>query len=141
MRQMGLGWGQALKHDLSKLGPKEFGPYREYFTGKSGVTGTRDPETYNKWRTAVQHHYHSPGNMHHYRALGLKSTAVPLKYRMEAVADWHSVQKTKGSTHESFSSWFERLRDKLPIDEETRTEINKRLGLTKKAVKILQKIY
>jgi hypothetical protein len=58
---------------------------------------------------------------------------------MEAVADWHSVQKTKGRTNESFPEWYNRLRDKLPIDEETRGEINKRLGFTKKAEYILEK--
>jgi hypothetical protein len=139
MRQMNLGWGQALKHDLSKLGPKEFGPYREYFAGPTGVTGTNDPKTHELWRAAVRHHHNAPGNLHHYRALGLKGTVAPLKYKMEAVADWHSVQKTKGRTNESFPEWYTRLKDKLPIEEQTRMEIDKRLGLTKKAAYILEK--
>ena len=139
MRQMNLGWGQALKHDLSKLGPKEFGPYREYFAGPTGVTGTNDPKTHELWRAAVRHHHNAPGNLHHYRALGLKGTVAPLKYKMEAVADWHSVQKTKGRTNESFPEWYTRLKDKLPIEEQTRMEIDKRLGLTKKAAYVLEK--
>ena len=129
MRQMGLGYGQALKHDLSKLSPAEFGPYRNWFTGPKGITGTRDPETYKKWRAAVEHHYHAPGNLHHYRALGLKQSTVPLKYRMEAVADWYSVQKTKGATNEAFPDWYKRLRTKLPIIPETQKAIDERLGI------------
>jgi hypothetical protein len=133
MRQMGLGWGQALKHDLSKLSPAEFGPYRNWFAGPKGVTGTRDPDTYAKWRTAVEHHYHAPGNLHHYRALGLKQSVVPLKYKMEAVADWYSVQKTKGATNEPFHDWYKRLRTKLPIAPETQSAIDERLGIKKEA--------
>jgi hypothetical protein len=133
MRGMGLGWGQAFKHDLSKLSPAEFGPYRNWFAGPKGITGTRDPETFKNWRTAVQHHYHAPGNLHHYRALGLDQSTVPLKYRMEAVADWYSVQKTKGATNEHFTDWYKRLRTKLPIASDTQAAIDQRLGLDKKA--------
>lgn len=129
MRQMGLPLSQALKHDLSKLSPSEFGPYRNWFTGPKGVTGTRDPETYKTWRTAVQHHYHAPGNMHHYRALGIPQSSVPLKYKLESAADWFSVAKTKGTTNENFSEWYKRLRTKLPLDQETKTVINQRLGI------------
>lgn len=140
MRQMGLPWGQALKHDLSKLGPKEFGPYREYFAGTTGVRGTNTPETHELWRQAVRHHHNAPGNLHHYRALGLKGTVVPLKYKLEAVADWYSVGRTKGITNESFPEWFTRLKDKLPIDEYTKSTIGERLGITKKAGIILRNL-
>ena len=134
MRSMGLGWGQTLKHDLSKLSPSEFGPYRDWFEGPSGIKGARSPETFAKWKQAVQHHYHSPGNIHHYRALGLKQTTVPLKYKMEAVADWYSVSKSRGLTNESFPQWYGRLRDKLPIAPDTKQTIDKRLGLKKEAI-------
>ena len=134
MRSMGLGWGQALKHDLSKLTPTEFGPYRDWFAGPKGIKGTRDPELYAKWRESVQHHYHSPGNMHHYRALGIKQSKVPLKYRLEAVADWYSVGRSRGITSESFPEWYGRLKDKLPISPDTKNTIDTRIGLKKEAI-------
>ncbi len=130
MRTMGLGWSQALKHDLSKLSPAEFGPYRDWFNSPRGIQGSRDPEVFKKWRDAVQHHYHSPGNVHHYRALGLKQTTVPLKYKMEAVADWYSVSRARNLTNESFPEWYTRLKDKLPIAPDTKKEIDRRLGTT-----------
>jgi hypothetical protein len=134
MRTMGLGWGQTLGHDLSKLKPSEFAPYRDWFEGPAGIKGTRDPETYKTWRAAVQKHYHSPGNLHHYRALGLDQTTVPLKYKMEAVADWYSVSRSRGLTNESFPEWYGRLKEKLPIAPETKKEINTHLGLNKEAL-------
>ena len=134
MHQMGLGTGQALKHDLSKITPNEFRTYRDWFEGPKGITGERDPETYKTWRNAVNTHYHRPANLHHYRVLGIDKTTVPLKYKMEAVADWYSVGKTKGRINETFPEWYSRLKDKLPIEPEVKNVIDERLGMKKEAM-------
>lgn len=139
MRQMGLGWGQALKHDLSKLSPAEFGPYRDWFAGPKGINGTQDPAVFSKWRKAVTHHYNSPGNLHHYRKLP-SLTPIDDKYKLEAIADWYSVAKTKGTTDKPFKQWYIENRHKLPTENHIRAEMNKRLGLTKKAEIVLKKI-
>lgn len=128
MHQMGLPLTQAAKHDLSKLGPKEFGPYRNWFEGTKGIKGSRDQATYNQWRTAVDHHYRAPGNLHHLRALKLNPAQVPLKYKMEAVADWYSVGKTKGIVGTSFPKWYRTQRATLPIDRDTREMIDMQLS-------------
>lgn len=139
MRQMGLGWGQALKHDLSKLSPAEFGPYRDWFAGSKGMRGTRDPQVFSKWREAVNHHYNSPGNLHHYRKLP-STTPIADKYKLEAIADWYSVAKSNGITNQSFKEWYAANRHRLPTENHIRAEMNKQLGLTKKAEYILTKL-
>ena len=127
MREADLGWGQTLKHDLSKFGPSEWPQYVAYFNGPTGITGTNDKETYMEWRKAVQHHYKN--NEHHWRALHKEPKDVPMKYRLEAIADWYGVNRAKGKTEASFKNWYRDKETFLPIDNATKEEMRKRLGM------------
>lgn len=127
MRDADLGWGQTLKHDLSKFTPSEWPQYVAYFNGPTGIKGTNDKETYLEWRKAVQHHY--ANNEHHWRALHKEPKEVPMEYRLEAVADWYGVNRAKGKTKASFKNWYQDKETFLPIDNATKEEMRKRLGM------------
>jgi len=132
MLQMQLPLTQALVHDFSKYLPSEFRPYRDWFQGPHGLKGDQDKETHKQWREAVEKHY--ARNMHHWKKRGLTVAETPLKYRMESVADWYSVGKTnrpKGTKFPDFKTWYAQRQESLPIDNEVRFTINKRLGLEK----------
>ena len=124
MMQMGLPITQALGHDLDKYNPKKFGPYRDWFEGDKGIKGSKDPKVYATWRSAVNRHYKD--NMHHWNKRGLSPSKVPLRYKMEQVADWYSVGKTnsKAKVFPSFSKWYKARRLKLPIEKMVRHEID-----------------
>ena len=142
MLEMGLPLSQALKHDLSKYGPKEFGPYRDWFVGPKGLKGTQDPGIHARWRKAVEHHYFSPNNLHHWSKIDpTHPENFPINNRMESVADWYSVNKTNRTTENfpTFKRWFKKREDKLPLDIFTKKEIERRIGLTK-AASIMEKI-
>ena len=128
MRNEGLPWGQTLKHDLSKFGPSEWGPYVAYFNGPKGLTGTHDRETYLKWREAVQHHYDN--NEHHWRANHIEPKDVPMEFKLEAVADWYGVGRAKGNYKSSFKDWYTEKELYLPIDNVTKEEVRRRLGMS-----------
>ena len=110
-RQIGAPLSTLLKHDLSKLKSNQFGPYRDWFEGPTGIKGTREPKTFYKWRKAVKKHFKEPSNVHHWRRLGKEAKDVPLKHRLESVADWYSVGKTKaqrrGRDFPKFKEWYE----------------------------------
>ena len=142
MLEMGLPLSQALKHDLSKYGPKEFGPYRDWFVGPKGLKGTQDPQVHTRWREAVNHHYFAPANLHHWRKIDAEHPEkFPLVNRMESVADWYSTNKTNRTTKKfpSFKTWFKEREDKLPVDIFAKKEIERNLGLSK-AASIMTKI-
>ena len=132
MLQMGLPLTQALGHDMSKLRPDEFVPYSQWFNEEGGLKGRRDPQLHTQWRAAVDRHYGR--NMHHWRKRGLTWQETPLKYRLESVADWYSVGKSKkphGTKFPSFKDWYIAREKGLPVDPVAKEEIAKQLGLTK----------
>jgi len=135
MMQMGLPVGLALKHDMSKYSPTEFPVYRDWFVGPKGLHGTQDPSLHAEWRKAVEHHYTSPNNLHHWAKKDPEHPEnYPLNNRLEAVADWYSVNKTnrpKGTEMPSFKDWYSERKDKLPVDIFAKKELERRLGLTK----------
>ena len=130
MLQMKLPLMQALKHDLSKLRPSEFGPYRDWFNGPKGINGTRDPKVHADWRKAVELHY--TRNPHHWKKRGEEWQNVPLKVREESLADWYSVGKTirkKGTEFPTFKNWFQMHEKGLPIDSVVKKDVESKLGL------------
>jgi len=111
-RELGLGYGQLLKHDNSKLSRKEWGPYRDYWFSDKGIRGERDPNIRLKFRDAVQNsHYRK--NPHHTRNhIGDNN----LKYRLEEVVDWYAASKAQSSNpgkHPSFKEWYVSHRDRF----------------------------
>lgn len=119
-REMDLPRLQLLAHDMSKFRPREFIPYKKFFYGK------RTPEVTRKFNESVKK-YHYTGNPHHPEHWD-KGEDMPMKNKLEMVADWYSAGRTQG-THKfkSFKSWFRGNRDKLNIDEELKKRIEERL--------------
>lgn len=130
-RDLGLGYGQLLKHDLSKLSPSEWGPYRDYWFSDKGVTGKNDPEIRKIFRTAATKH--KAKNPHH-----TQSDTDPFKYRLEEVVDWYASAKTQTSDPKNFPefiSWYSANRERFindptnPVDFQVDFYIKRRLGL------------
>lgn len=95
---MGLGYGQLLKHDLSKFRPAEWNPYKKYFFGE------RTPEVTKSFRNAVETS-HYKRNPHHRQ--NLKNNQ--LKYQLEEVVDWYAASKAQAADpkkHPSFKNWY-----------------------------------
>lgn len=132
MVEMNLPYSQALSHDISKFRPSEFSPYRNWFFGPEGRTAVEpSSKVFNTWRHAVQKHYKD--NPHHWMKVGKDPAKVPIETKMESVADWYSVGKTlRGSRgYPTFKNWYIKRRDKLPVDNTTKTIIDYNLGLLK----------
>jgi Family of unknown function (DUF5662) len=130
MRDMHLPLSQALAHDNSKFRPDEWVPYSNWFNGPSGLTGTKDRDTFLVWRDAVNKHY--TRNDHHWRANHLDPDQVPTTIKLESIADWYGVQRAKGITNKSFKDWFEEKKNTFPIDKPTVEEGEARLKMASK---------
>jgi hypothetical protein len=131
MEQLGLPLSQALKHDMSKLRPSEWGPYAEWQAGPTGRIGTNDPETFHTWRRAVERHYRR--NPHHYRKWNHPED-VGRKYKMEALADWYSVNKSKYRLKgykgfPDFRHWYAQRYYNLPLDPQVRIMVDSKLNV------------
>lgn len=102
-RELGLGYGRLLKHDLDKLWDVPLArSYGKYFFGPDGIKGNNDPELYDNWRGYVQKHYErSP---HHDHKLG-KPKSMESTY--ETIADVYSLLKTTGQTTLPFDEWYQ----------------------------------
>ena len=101
-RQLGLSIPQLLKHDLSKLTPSEWGPYKRYWFGD------RTPQDRKDFDVAREHHYQN--NPHHYRQRSDISKNKVFKYQLEEVADWYAAAKAQSSNSSnfpSFANWYE----------------------------------
>lgn len=119
-REINLPILRLLSHDLSKLRPSEFLPYKRFFWGE------RTPEVTQDFLQAVAQH--KARNPHHPEYHGGKA---PSKDQLEMVADWYSAGRTQGThRYKSFRSWFNGNKDKLPIDEELKRKIEERLQRT-----------
>jgi hypothetical protein len=116
-REIDLPRLQLLAHDISKLLPSEFIPYKRFFWGE------RTPEVTKAFKAAVRKHYaRSPHHKEHHTG------KMPLKDQLEMVVDWYSAGRTQ-RTHrfKSFRSWYKKNRSQLPISNELRTAIDSRL--------------
>jgi len=104
-RQLGLGYVQLLKHDMSKFRPAEWNPYKKHLFG----TGN-GPETGKAFRNAVatSHYRRNP----HHRESPLYSSDI--KYKLEEVVDWYAASKAQASDpaqHPTFKQWYLQRRD------------------------------
>lgn len=120
-RQLGLSYGQLLKHDLSKLTPTEWGPYAQHWFGKKTKEGEK------AYATARAHHF--ANNPSHF-------DRGPRKYKLEAVADWYSAAKTQASDPSNFpdfKTWYMSNRENFithptkPISSNVDSFIRKKL--------------
>jgi hypothetical protein len=120
-RQIDVPRMQLLKHDLSKFTPVEWNSYKEKFH----TTDTVSPTEQKAFRKAVETH-HYPKNKHHTKHWG-GVDKMPYKYKIEALSDWYSVNKTLGKTDLSFKDWFRtaRVRGKLGgMDDQTLNKVD-----------------
>src|SRR6056297_2750554 len=97
-RELGLGWGTILKHDIDKLwDPSIVDAYSDYLFGPKGRKGSNDPKVYKRFREQVQEQYErSP---YHYHKIG---KPLPMENQLERAADVYSLLKTTGQTDLDF---------------------------------------
>jgi len=102
-RALGLPRGQLLKHDLSKLSPSEWTPYKTFFFNKKHT-----PRDYDKFRQAVTSH-HYPNNPHHGQYWKSRGQNMPRKFKLEQLADWYGAGKAQGriSKNQNFIDWLD----------------------------------
>jgi len=111
----------VVKHDESKYGTEEYGPYDAYFYG------TPDEDAFNR---AWLHHIHN--NPHHwqhwmlmnddgkYRDPGkVVALEMPRVYALEMVADWWSFSWRSGDLTEMFR-WYDENKGNIIIHQRTR---------------------
>jgi hypothetical protein len=99
-RQLGVPYSTLLAHDLSKFRPSEWGSYVKYWHGPKGITGTRDPEVYRKFREAASLHYKR--NPHHGHKINVEQKR---KHQLEAVTDWYATTKANQPSAKNFPSF------------------------------------
>lgn len=101
-RELDVPFFQALGHDMDKLKPSMFVPYRDFFYNKAGVTGKNDPKIRAAFKAAADKH--RPNNPHHYF-----TTRIPehntLNNKLEAIADWYSADRRAEGYPENFPSF------------------------------------
>lgn len=109
-REMGLGWGTILKHDLDKLWDlKLVDAYSDYLFSPQGKSGRNDPEVYKRFRESAQKHYErSP---HHFHKLPHKDQ--PDWAKRERPADVYSLLRTTGQTKLPFNDWYKQNKGKF----------------------------
>jgi len=107
---------QLLKHDLSKLTPSEWGPYRRYWFGQ------KTPEVVSDFRQATSQH--KSRNPHHH------PSPTDINTNLEAIADWYSAGRAQGQYAQTpFKNWVEdRLRG-FPVNDVIKNEVKLRLDI------------
>lgn len=108
---------RGILHDISKLNPKEFIPYMNYFYGSI------DKKDKDKFNLAWLHHQKK--NKHHWQYWLLKENEdnlipleIPKKYLKEMLADWRGMSKANGLDTCKF--WYDENKDKIIIHPECR---------------------
>lgn len=122
---------QGLTHDLSKFSPSEFIPGVKYFQGdRSPNTAEREDIGYSSaWL------HHKGRNKHHYEYWVdynssvegvMVSVKMPKKYLLEMIMDRIAASKVyKGKDYDDSCplQYFNRGKDRIPIHEETKKEL------------------
>ena len=123
----GLIW-RGLVHDLSKLRPSEFVPYREYFYGDLSNTDACATDFDYAWNA------HQKCNKHHPQYWLLKNDdgklrplEMPLVYRQEMVADWRGAGMAINGKDDVLA-WYTKNRLKMIIAPVTRAWVEKEIG-------------
>jgi len=131
-RALDLPRRQLIKHDYTKLYPSILNAYTNWFQSDKGLYGSKDPETYRKFRIAADKHYKL--EMHHANKIGKPK---PMKYWLESVADSYAVNKvlSKDKKFPNLETWFKNLPE-YKWRPDVRKEVNKHL--TKTAGPLLQ---
>jgi len=83
-RQLGVPTMALTIHDWSKMSPKAWGVYRDWFYSNKGMRG--DKSLYQPFRDAVQYHYDTNSHSHHWYKSQTPIEKVPVEYRLESLA-------------------------------------------------------
>jgi hypothetical protein len=126
--EMDLPLGTILGHDMSKFRPDEWSAYSAWFNGPEGLQGTKNSKVFMEWKKEVGNHYER--NPHHWRALHKHPEDVPMETKLESIADWYGVNRTKGMTKKDFKGWFQERKETFPLDKATVAEAERRLFKT-----------
>lgn len=129
----------ASLHDNSKLKPSLFFPYANYFYNPDGTkkqirdrtgyykpTDTGDDAFDRAW---IAHFHMSKHHWQHWAVPdtrapgGVKVYEMPMKYRLEMLADWIGAGKAQGTN--DLEGWYKANGDKLMLGRETRRFIER----------------
>ena len=135
--RVGLYW-QGLTHDLSKYGYTEFSVGAKYYQGiRSPNAAERETQGYSlAWM------HHKGRNRHHYEywtdmspmTKQYESVPMPRKYLVEMVMDRRAACKVyegENYTDGSALAYFEKSRERLLMNEQTRQELGYILSMLK----------
>ena len=140
--KLGIPW-RGLIHDLSKLKPSEWIPYRDYFYSKTDVstftvtssTGFISHKSYNQRRFDEAWNSHQKVNKHHWQYWVLlkddgtiEALEMPDVYRREMLADWRGAGKAIHGKDET-KAWYLKNKHKMVLHKETREWIEYQLGV------------
>lgn len=145
----GLIW-RGIKHDLSKFYPSEFTPYAEFFYGKnSGIynksckkNGYCKPALTGDSSFDFAWFLHCKRNKHHWqwwvipdKKGGCKALPIQEPYLTEMLCDWIGAGKAQGHSspkndpYQNVRSWYKENSENIQLAEETRKEIERRIGM------------
>lgn len=153
-REIGLPFWQLLIHDWTKFLPSEWFPYVDNFYGddidsitrtewlRAGLPIIGDWEQFreklvnsrqSRFESAWNHH--QKRNPHHwqYWLLTMDTGAeivleMPEKYRLEMLADWRGAGRAI-TGEDNTADWYLSNRDKMRLHPNTRSEIERYLGV------------
>ena len=111
-RELGLPLGQLIVHDLSKFLPDEW---------RAGVAFRRSGKADD---AALRKHYRR--NRHHPQYWLKNGDALPMpeRFRLEMLADWRAVGRTKPGTT---AAWYTVYGHTFPFHPETRAWVERNL--------------
>lgn len=127
--KLGIPW-LGILHDLSKFRPDEWGPYAEFFYGKTArahrdVTGYYKPTDTGDNAFDFAWLLHQKRNRHHWQWWilpedngGIKVLEMPVRYRKEMLADWRGAGRAQGTPDTKL--WYQASQGKMQLAPETR---------------------
>jgi len=130
--KVGLYW-RGLKHDISKLMPREFFPYTDHFyNNKSRIrdkTGYYDPLMQpDAFKVAWLHHQSL--NDHHWQYWVLPNdvhdiTFIPMSDDaiLEMICDWMGAAQAQGKSREDVVNWYDVNKNKLRMHFKSREKV------------------
>lgn len=121
----------GIVHDLSKLCPKEWGPYAQYFYGVPGARVHSDAEQLAFDVAWLRHQHKNPHHYQHWILLndsGLRIVLdMPDRYRREMLADWKGAGRALGFS--DTRGWYEKNKDNIVLSGATRVWVERQLGV------------
>ena len=138
--KMGIPW-LGIIHDWSKFRPSEWIPYANHFFGNGGkgIKTGRDETGYYKAGDTGDKAFdfawllHQKRNKHHWQYWilaedngGFKSFEMPMKYRLEMLADWRGAGRAQGTP--GVRAWYEKNKCKMKLHHYTRNWIEATLN-------------